>query len=320
MNLSTEERATLTRARNRLHAQSTRRRKKIVAEYARRRCDEILAEYAGAGDAPTREMVVAMLELDGDGVTRRAILNKFLELLFNGASQPSGSADLAACGDAFELRLPAAIHRARRARDARSGVEALAFEAACVRSFLDGLRRGPSGAGPVSAIDVECALAEDAHASAVGDVFASDFRYATRGLVNAGFPRELEVRGALRARFNVRARLSDLELSYDAGAVAAASRTSAPPGARPRRGAAPRRRPTTVFTAPRRRRRRPRPSARPSSSFCGDDLPFAMRCVEDIFSSNGLAANGDDAPPRPPAAEIALLQALWGGGLPADGG
>ena len=54
--------------------------------------------------------------------------------------------------------------------------------------------------------------------------------------------------------------------------------------------------------------------------FCGDDLPFAMRCVEDIFSSNGLAANGDDAPPRPPAAEIALLQALWGGGLPADGG
>ncbi|KAH8096054.1 kinase [Aureococcus anophagefferens] len=278
-------------------------------------------------------MVVAMLELDGDGVTRRAILNKFLELLFNGASQPSGFADLAACGDAFELRLPAAIHRASAASHAppgldpgkasrgprsRSGVEALAFEAACVRSFLDGLRRGPSGAGPVSAIDVECALAEDAR---VGGVFASDFRYATRGLVNAGFPRELEVRGALRARFNVRARLSDLELSYDAGAAARrrgprraagrarrrGARGSAPPADDGLHGAAPAPAPAAALGAPK-------------LFLLRHDLPFAMRCVEDIFSSNGLAANGDDAPPRPPAAEIALLQALWGGGLPADGG
>ncbi|KAH8049293.1 kinase [Aureococcus anophagefferens] len=85
-----------------------------------RRCDEILAEYAGAGDAPTREMVVAMLELDGDGVTRRAILNKFLELLFNGAAAEAASRPPAR-GDAFELRLPAAIHRASAASHAPPG-------------------------------------------------------------------------------------------------------------------------------------------------------------------------------------------------------
>jgi len=44
MNLSVEERATLTRARNRVHAQSTRRRKRIVAEYVREAVASIVAE------------------------------------------------------------------------------------------------------------------------------------------------------------------------------------------------------------------------------------------------------------------------------------
>ncbi|KAH8076277.1 kinase [Aureococcus anophagefferens] len=204
-------------------------------------------------------MVVAMLELDGDGVTRRAILNKFLELLFNGVAAAGGFADLAACGDAFELRLPAAIHRASAASHAPPGLDPGR------RRARDRVALGRRGA------------AFEAHSATSS---SPTTRAPSRGR-----------RGPRRRR---------------AAPDAAAPCGSAPPADDGLHGAAPAPAPAAALGAPK------------LFPFCGDGV--AMRCVEDIFSSNGLAANGDDAPPRPPAAEIALLQALWGGGLPADGG
>ncbi len=228
-NISVEERAQRTRDRNREHAKSARRRKKMYQALLQGQMSQTDAANASRQlDATPVDDKTNHSEFDREAALKKAVVLRFLAQRVSGVEERARWKDVAA--DSVVLTLPFEPFRgaspSSRTNDGTCdvlvGMEAIMEDARQLATFLAAaahahahtLRSRSGGValtGPTFeyAIDVQDMLLS-------GDKLMSPWRLVSHGLGDEG---EVSVHGLLKCVFNSRTKIVAMELAYDGAAL-----------------------------------------------------------------------------------------------------
>lgn len=215
--ITPEEKAELLRQRNREHARSTRRRKKMYVECLKKQVAELLAKQQQIDSGIFEPLTGSQAE---EITIRKAMIQTFLQYRTTNVVERSRWRDL--LDEAFTLTQPRTPFRASNMGEVFGnnrrvkGIDAVVQDTASVTAMLEMIksrvrqqkpdyRRGVSLTYTVDSSDI----------LVVGDRLMCHWATSTKGLVAAGFSSECSVDGMLKCTFNGKHKLLDMEITYD---------------------------------------------------------------------------------------------------------
>mmetsp|Transcript_100509 Transcript_100509/g.287825 ORF Transcript_100509/g.287825 Transcript_100509/m.287825 type:complete len:780 (+) Transcript_100509:179-2518(+) len=215
--ITPEEKAELLRQRNREHARSTRRRKKMYVECLKKQVAELLAKQQQIDSGIFEPLSGTQAE---EITIRKAIIQTFLQYRTTNVLDRSRWRDL--LDDAFSLTQPRTPFRAtnigeifgnnRRVK----GIDAVVQDTASVTAMLEMIKSRVRQQKPDYRRSVTMSYNVDSSdILVVSDKLMCHWSTSTNGLVAAGFSSECSVDGMLKCTFNSKHKLLDMEITYD---------------------------------------------------------------------------------------------------------
>ena len=217
--ISPEQKAELTRQRNREHARSTRRRKKMYVECLKKQVAELLAKQQQLQHGVFEPLSGRQAE---EITLRKAVVQTFLEYRTTDVRDHAKWCDIV--DDDFELLLPNEPYRAcavgelvGNTRHLR-GVDVLAADTMSMSSLVNMIRVRARQLKPQCPARKKINLMYGVDSSDIlvsGDKLMCHWRLCSSGLKEGGFASEVMIDGMLKATFS-KGKLTEMELTFDA--------------------------------------------------------------------------------------------------------
>mmetsp|Transcript_28045 Transcript_28045/g.38427 ORF Transcript_28045/g.38427 Transcript_28045/m.38427 type:complete len:707 (-) Transcript_28045:308-2428(-) len=215
--ISVEEKAEITRRRNREHARSTRRNKKIYVECLKQQVTDLLAKQNLIDSGTYR---ISGAGTDEKKHTLKSAVKKFLQYRCSNVLDPSKWREIVE--DTFVLAQPRTPFRAvnigKSTGDIRrvKGIDSLIQDTRSIAAMLDMIRSQAMIQRPDFHQRITMTYRiEPQDLLASGDRVMCHWIATTTGLVAAGFPKECLIDGMLKCKFNAMQKILSMNITYD---------------------------------------------------------------------------------------------------------
>eukprot|EP00617_Octactis_speculum_P022562 CAMPEP_0185756092 /NCGR_PEP_ID=MMETSP1174-20130828/14537_1 /TAXON_ID=35687 /ORGANISM="Dictyocha speculum, Strain CCMP1381" /LENGTH=918 /DNA_ID=CAMNT_0028434901 /DNA_START=107 /DNA_END=2863 /DNA_ORIENTATION=+ len=216
--ITPEEKAELTRQRNREHARSTRRRKKMYVECLKKQVAELLAKQHQI-DAGILEPL-SSTQAEEISSTRKSVVQTFFQ--YRATNMVDESTWNEILEDNFTLTQPRTPFRATNIGEMVGncrkceGAESIAHDTASIAAMFDMIKARVRQQKPDFRRKMGISYdLEPGDILCVGDRLMCSWNSSTSGLKAAGFENECGVDGMLRCSFSSKHKLVDMEITYD---------------------------------------------------------------------------------------------------------